>query len=173
VHQHINPHYDHLGQKTHETIRPIYLFELIDYAMVFWGIKEISEVSEPLKSAELSTDRLRSNIAEEAAEDVGEANPEEAGKAAEATLKVAIKMTRVMMHRGVKVLSTRTNMKTATAGELRPIACKKLFRRCSLCSCRKEISTCSLFHKSVLYRRTCSSTWPVGVIFLQFSLSSS
>jgi hypothetical protein len=139
--------------------------------MAFWGIKEISEVSEPLKSAELSaeeTHRLRSNIAEEAAEDVGKA-----GKAAEATLKVAIKMTRVMMHRGVKVLSTRTNMKTATAGELRPIACKKLFRRCSLCSCRKEISTCSLFHKSVLYRRTCSSTWPVGVIFLQFSLSTS
>jgi hypothetical protein len=144
--------------------------------MAFWGIKEISEVSEPLKSAELSaeeTHRLRSNIAEEAAEDVGEANPEEAGKPAEATLKVAIKMTRVMMHRGVKVLSTRTNMKTATAGELCPIACKKLFRRCSLCSCRKEISTCSLFHKSVLYRRTCSSTWPVGVIFLQFSLSTS
>jgi hypothetical protein len=69
------------------------------------------------------------------------------------------------------IIPAITTTKTATAGELSPIACKKLVRRCLLCACRKEIGSCSLLHKMVLYWRPCS-TWPgVEIFLLLFSLT--
>jgi hypothetical protein len=136
----------------------------------FWEFKERFLVA--LKKVELSLQeahRLRSNTAEEAAKDAGQVKPEEAGKAAEATaVRAAIEVTRTM-HRG-KLLIAGMTMNTAGGGELSPIVCKKLVRRCALCCCRKEISTCSLLHKTVLDWKSCS-TWPVGIIFLLFSVT--
>jgi hypothetical protein len=77
------------------------------------------------------------------------------------------------MHMGsIKIIIPAiTTMNSATAGELSPIACKKLVRRWPLCACRKEIGSCSLLHKMVLYWRPCS-TWPgVEIFLLLFSLT--
>jgi hypothetical protein len=148
-------------------------FTLCQYIHTFfWEFKERFLVA--LKKVELSLQeahRLRSNTAEEAAKDAGQVKPEEAGKAAEATaVRAAIEVTRTMHRGSIQVLIAGMTMKTAAGGELSPIACKKLVRRCALCCCRKEISTCSLLHKTVLDWRSCS-TWPVGIIFLLFSVS--